>query len=104
MRTDRRSQVTQTAESVLLDTEQIEALVVGFIRLEMLGDDTAEVDRDENLLTGGLVDSVGIVRLIAHLKECLEVEVPPTDLVPGNFRTVRVMAAYMAGLQERSAG
>ncbi len=75
--------------------EQIEALIVDFIQDGWGADDSAEIDLDENLLTSGLVDSVGIVRLIAHLKESLNVTVPPTDLVPNNFRTIRIMAAYL---------
>lgn len=78
-------------------TQDIEALVVTFIRDEMMGEPDLEVDLDENLLISGLVDSVGIVRLIAHLKDRLQVEVPPGDLVPENFRTIRVMAEYMVG-------
>jgi acyl carrier protein len=82
---------------VAIGTAEIEALIAGFIRDELVGDESLEIEPDENLLTGGLVDSVGIVRLIAHVREQLDVDVPPTDLVPQNFRTVRVMAAYMQG-------
>ncbi len=77
--------------------EDVEALIVAFIRDELVGDDTMDVDLDENLLTGGYVDSVGIIRLITHVRENLQVTVPPQDLVPNNFRTVRIMAAYMQG-------
>lgn len=79
--------------------EPIAALIVDFVRTELADDDSAEIDLDENLLTSGLVDSVGIVRLIAHIKDQLKVTVPPTDLIPANFRTIRVMAAYMSGRQ-----
>lgn len=77
---------------------RIETLIVEFVREEHADGDTA-VDLDENLLTSGLVDSVGIVRLIAHLEQQLGVDVPRTDLIPENFRTVRVMAVYLAGLR-----
>ena len=80
-------------------TEPIESLIVRFIRDELAdGAAVDPIDPDENLFASGLVDSVGIVRLIAHLKEQLGVSVPPTDLIPENFRTVRVMATYMQGL------
>lgn len=75
--------------------EDVATIIVDFIRDEMVGEESLDVDLDENLLTSGLVDSVGIVRLIAHVKERLGVSVPPTDLVPGNFRTIRVMSTYM---------
>ena len=75
----------------------IEDLIVSFIQQELAGDPDLDIDRDENLLMSGLVDSVGILRLIAHVSDRLEVTVPPQDLVPGNFRTVRVMAGYLQG-------
>jgi len=87
-------------QTICLATEQIEELVVEFVRNDIVGEESAEIDLDENLLTSGLVDSVGIVRLIAYLKDCLDVTVPPTDLVPDNFRTVRIMAVYMQGRLE----
>ena len=37
---------------------------------------------------------MGVVRLIADAEAALSVSVPETDLVPENFRTVRVMARY----------
>ena len=88
-----------TTQGSPLGGAEIEALIAEFIRQMWDGEESMEIDLDENLLTGGLVDSVGIVRLIAHLKERLGVTVPPTDLVPENFRTIRVMAAYMLGRQ-----
>lgn len=62
------------------------------------GLEPAEIDAEENLLTSGLVDSVGMMRLIADLEELLEVSVPPPDLVPENFRSVRTMARYFDSL------
>lgn len=83
-------------------SDRIESLIVDFIRDELTDGGPEGVPAvDENLFSSGLVDSVGIVRLIAHLQNELAVTVPPPDLVPANFRTVRVMAGYM---QRLSAG
>ena len=80
--------------------ERIEALIVGFIRDELIDAAVGDtVDPDENLFTSGLLDSVGVVRLIAHMQTQLGVHVPPPELIPDNFRTVRVMAAYLRGLE-----
>ena len=64
------------------------------------------MDPEDNLFTGGYVDSVGIMRLIAHLESTFAMKIPPPDLIPENFRTVRVMAAYLRGTdgQEPLAG
>ncbi len=78
----------------LVSTEEIEAIILDFIG-GLAGDEASYLEPEDNLLTSGLVDSVGIMRLITHLKERLDITVPPTDLVPANFRTIRIMAAYM---------
>jgi len=83
-------------------SEYIESQILDFIRAELIdaaGQDA--VDPDENLFTSGLLDSVGVVRLIAHMQTRLGVHVPPPDLIPANFRTVRVMAAYLRALAQR---
>ena len=81
-------------------TEAIEADIVTLIAREAAVS-PEELDVEENLLTSGLVDSIGMVRIIARLEEQLGVTVPPPDLVPENFRTIRVMAIYLAGLAAR---
>ncbi len=83
------------------DSDTIEADIVALIAKEA-GVPPNDLDVEDNLLTSGLVDSIGMVRIIAQLEEQLGVTVPPPDLVPENFRTIRVMAVYMAGLVERS--
>jgi acyl carrier protein len=80
----------------MADAAAIERLITEFIREELMGSRDAAVDPEDNLFTAGYVDSVGIMRLIAHLEATLKMKVPPTDLIPQNFRTVRVMAAYLA--------
>jgi acyl carrier protein len=79
----------------------IEQRIARFIDEQLTPDDTP-VDGDENLLTGGRLDSVGIMRLIAHLESTLRVAIPPSDLIPQNFRTVRIMAAYLEGIGARA--
>lgn len=61
-----------------------------------------DVDPEEDLLTGGLIDSIGIVRLIADAEAELGVKVPDPDLIPENFRTLAVMVVYFDGLLSAS--
>lgn len=77
----------------------IEQRITAYIVETLIGDRQAVVDPEENLFTGGYVDSVGIVRLIAHVESVFGVKVPPTDRVAENFRTVRTMAAYLARIR-----
>ena len=79
----------------MTDTDDIERLILDFIREQILATVDLELDPDENLFASGHVDSLGIMRLIAHLETRLDLEIPLRDRVPDNFRSVRVMAAYL---------
>jgi acyl carrier protein len=83
----------------MAEAPDIERLILEYVGGELMEPGEPPLGLDDNLLTGGYVDSVAIVRLIAHVESALQVRIPPPDLVPQNFRTVRVMAAYLAGLQ-----
>lgn len=63
-----------------------------------LAEQKVEVGPDDDLLTSGAIDSIGMMRLIADLERDLGVPIPPAGMVPENFQTTRVMAGYLAGL------
>ena len=86
------------SESAVTRIAEIEALISGFLRDELLPDGSIP-GPEESLFASGLVDSIAIVRLVAHVERELDVTVPAPDLVPDNFRTVRVLASYLAGLK-----
>ena len=50
---------------------------------------------DDNLLSDGMVDSLGMVRLVTFIKENLDLEIPPEDLIIENFRTINIIADYL---------
>ena len=79
----------------MASTDDLERIIFDFIRDQVLATPELELGPDENLFTSGHVDSLGIMRLIAHLETTLDLEIPLRDRVPDNFRTVRVMAAYL---------
>jgi acyl carrier protein len=72
----------------------IERAVLAFVRRELLGPETA-VGRDDDLLSGGLLDSIGVLRLAAFVEEEFRFPVPPADFVIENFRSVAAIAAYI---------
>ena len=79
----------------MVQTDELEQIILAFIREQIIASPEAEIDSEENLFTSGVVDSLGIMRLIAHLEATLDLEIPLIDRTPNNFRTVRVMAAYL---------
>ena len=56
-----------------------------------------EVDADDDLLVGEIIDSLGMMRLVAFIEETFAIKVPLEDITIQNFRTVEVMDEYLTG-------
>jgi len=57
---------------------------------------TLDVAADDDLLTSGLVDSLGIIRLIGFIEESFQVSIPPEDVVLENFLNLNVIDQYLS--------
>jgi acyl carrier protein len=66
-----------------------------FIQTELL--DEREIADDENLLLTGLIDSMGVMRLVAFVDESLKIAIPPEDLTIENFSNLNAMHQYLEG-------
>ena len=73
---------------------EIEARLTRFIESELLSPG-ATVDRQDDLLSGELLDSVAVLRLTAFVEQELRVPIRPADFVVDNFRNVAVLAEYV---------
>ena len=59
------------------------------------GGSWSDVDEDYPLLEKQVVDSLGMITLISLLEDEFDVEIDDGDVVPGNFRTIRQIAALV---------
>jgi len=57
--------------------------------------DGQSVTPEENLLLSGLVDSLGVMTLVAHLEGVTGTSIPPEDVVLENFASVDAIIAYL---------
>ena len=84
------------AEETPLPAEEIEARILAFLGEELLGS-KVEVPRDDDLLSGQLLDSVQVLRLAGWAEEAFALRLAPADMVVENFRTVALLAAFLQG-------
>ena len=54
-----------------------------------------KVEVDDDLLGGEILDSLGIMWLVAFIEETFSVSVPLEDITIQNFRTIEVIDAYL---------
>ena len=79
----------------------ISDVLITFIDEELLlGQYDEPLESETNLLLTGLVDSLGIMRLVLHIEEALGIDVPPEDIILENFLTVADMARYLEDKRE----
>jgi len=81
--------------SAIRTKAEIEHLIVSLLVHDLQVATEQDLDRDANLFAGGFLDSIGIMRLIAHLEGSLEIKIPPRDLVPRHFMTIHAMVDYL---------
>jgi acyl carrier protein len=76
-----------------------EAVLRDYISETCLAPGDTGLEDDEPLLTNGILDSLGIMRLAAFIEETFGVNVPDDALVPEHFGSVRRVAALIERLE-----
>ncbi len=62
----------------------------------LFGLDTAILTDDVSFLEQGLIDSTGILEIVAHLEQEYGVSVEDEELIPMNFDSVNNLAVYVS--------
>ena len=88
---------------------KMESVVNDYISREIIQDPALlPLSNETSLLEGGILDSLGLLRLVTFLQEQFKITVGETDLLPENFDSVNTICAYLrareAGKQGARAG
>lgn len=70
----------------------------------LFGKTDAAFTDDVSFLEKGLIDSTGVLEIVAHLEEKYGVSVEDEELIPQNFDSVDNLAAYVARKTGRDNG
>lgn len=74
--------------------------IIEYIQEDLLaGQEDMDISADEELLESGLVDSIGVMRLIGFVEETYDLKVPPQDMTIENFRSVNAICDYLTRLK-----
>ena len=77
-------------------TAEIETQVRSLIEDNFLfREDRSSLSDTESLIDAGLIDSTGILELVAFLEERFKIEIADADLVPANFDSINAIVAYV---------
>jgi acyl carrier protein len=70
--------------------------ITKFVVEEFLPDVPAEsLAADYDLLSGGVIDSLGLLKVIAWLEDRFDVVIEDIEIAPDNFRTIAAITAFV---------
>lgn len=71
-------------------------VIINYILQELHdGESDLEILPEDDLLGSGIVESMGMMRLIQFIEEKYDFKVPPQDMTIENFMTVEAMVNYI---------
>jgi acyl carrier protein len=89
--------------SIAMPDETVESRIIDYLARELTVSE-AGLDRDVDLLAGGLLDSMGVLRLATFVGEEFGIEIRPADFVIENFSSVSAIASYISRVRSRTGG
>ena len=75
----------------------MDKLLINYIKEELHGGGAdVEIHPEDDLLGSGLVESMGMMKIIGFIESEFDVVVPPQDMTIENFITVEAMVNYIS--------
>lgn len=71
------------------------AILSDYIKNEIMRNRNAQLDDGEDLLSAGILDSLGILKLVAYIEDTFGIEVPDSEVVYENFHSLNAMESYL---------
>jgi acyl carrier protein len=85
--------MAQPIQSV--QTMEIEREIRNFVVEHFLSGHTEKL-RDDGSLLGDVIDSMGVLDLVAYLQDRFKITVEDEEVMPSNLDTINNLAAYVA--------
>ena len=71
--------------------------ITKYIQTQLANDDLEDdLDVHDDLLGSGIVDSLGMMKLVLFIETEFEVQVPPEDMTIENFMTIHHITEYLS--------
>lgn len=79
---------------------EIENAILSFIEEMRQPGEEPRIAPDTRLMELGVLDSMGLVRLIQFVEQNFGISIPEADVTPDLFASPRELAAYIAGARQ----
>ncbi len=72
-----------------------ETLIKAFIEKEFLRGQGLDLNISDNLIEQGIIDSLGIMRLLTYLESSFGIKVHDEEIIPVNFETIESISSLV---------
>jgi acyl carrier protein len=80
-----------------MHTTDIESEVRSFVITNFLFGQPLDLQPDDSLLDKGVIDSTGVLELVAFLGQRFSIDIEDEDLIPQNLDSIRNIATFVEG-------
>lgn len=70
------------------------------IRILMEIDDSIDYENEKKLIDGQVLDSFGVITLVAELEEAFDITIEAAEMIPDNFNSAEAIWNMVKRLQE----
>jgi acyl carrier protein len=72
-----------------------QSILTDYIKNEIIRNRNAKLGLDEDLLSAGILDSLGILQLVAYIDKTFSIQIPDEDVVYDNFKSINSLTSYL---------
>ena len=70
--------------------------IITYLKEEISNEPVDDIDINEDLLGSGIVDSMGMMRLVVFLEKEFQIKIEAEDMTVENFKTVQNIMNYLS--------
>lgn len=70
--------------------------IINYIKAEISMEPLDDIDLEEDLLGNGIIDSLGMMKLVVFLEKEFKLKIAPVDMTVENFNTVQSISEYLS--------
>lgn len=74
--------------------------IKAYIQSDIASDPSLSISDDDDLLGSGIIDSMGIMKLVAFIENEAGVKIPPGEMVIENFKSLNAIEHYLKTKQD----
>ena len=74
----------------------MDEIILEFLNSQLLKTKELTLNSNEELLSSGLLDSLGMMRLIRFIERRFEIQIPFEDMTVENFNSVENITVYLS--------